>query len=188
MSAIPFRLTPFAATPETLNITGTLAIAKGEIVLTYLLEGDLTDLHLPRPSTCPERRDLLWQTTCLELFVAQAGGDDYWEFNLSPTGDWNVYHLERYRQGLTPEPAYTHLPFQVQRDALQMTLTLRCPLPPALAERPAKPPVQPGGTGLEVGITAVVQATDGTLSYWALNHPGPEADFHHRGGFRIKLP
>jgi len=38
-----------------------------------------------------------------------------------------------------------------------------------------------------VAITAVLQSRDGTCSYWALLHPGPEADFHRREGFALRL-
>ena len=37
------------------------------------------------------------------------------------------------------------------------------------------------------GITTVIQTLDGNLSYWALTHPGPEADFHRRDSFQIDL-
>jgi hypothetical protein len=40
---------------------------------------------------------------------------------------------------------------------------------------------------LELGVTAVLAHQDGQLSYWALHHPASEADFHHRGGFGVRL-
>jgi hypothetical protein len=39
-----------------------------------------------------------------------------------------------------------------------------------------------------VSLTAVIEAADGTLSYWALRHPAPQPDFHHPGGFVLTLP
>ncbi len=192
MTSIPFRLIPFtggspdkgpgcSSFPESLTITGQLHITADTLEIAYQLRGDLAQLSLPAPASPPERRDLLWQTTCLELFLARQGANGYWEFNLSPAGHWNVYRLEGYRQGLTPEPAYQQLPFQVEQHGpgfttQQLTLTLRCPLPPGLR------------SGLEVGITAVIQGSDGGLSYWALHHPAAEADFHHRGGFTLQVP
>jgi hypothetical protein len=197
MSTIPFQLIPFGAGDsapgsgrETLEITGTLAISDGTLQITYRLRGDLGALAIAPPASQPERRDQLWQTTCLEVFLARPGQDDYWEYNLSSAGHWNVYHLDGYRRGLAPEPAYTQLPFQVQYDATQLTLVLQCPLPPAVTEGAlAEPERQQGATRrLELGITAVVQACDGSLSYWALSHPGPEADFHRREGFSLQVP
>jgi hypothetical protein len=187
MTSIPFRLIPFTgsgpgtdpvglSSTESLMINGHLSLTGDTLEVAYQLEGDLAGLHLPAPTGPPERRDLLWQSTCLELFMARQGADGYWEFNLSPAGHWNVYRLEGYRQGLKPEPAYAQLPIQMERHGAQLTLTLRCPLPADLR------------SGMEVGITAVIQRLDGALSYWALHHPTAEADFHHRGGFTLQVP
>jgi hypothetical protein len=224
MTPIPFRLIPFAGDCEasdpgglsiadnftdSLTITGHLSFTEGTLEVAYQLRGDLAQLSLPSPASTPERRDLLWQTTCLELFLARRGADGYWEFNLSPAGHWNVYRLEGYRQGLAPEPAYHQLPLQVQPQeqslaqhqakspAQQLTMTLRCPLPPDVrgnrVETAGETPGETGATaggrpGLEVGITAVIEHSDGRLSYWALHHPAADADFHHRGGFTIQVP
>ena len=76
-------------------------------------------------------------------------------------------------------------------------MTLRCPLPPDVrgkrVERACETVFEPvatatGRPSLEVGITAVIEHSDGRLSYWALHHPAAEADFHHRGGFTIQVP
>ncbi|MBD2423339.1 DOMON-like domain-containing protein [Cyanobium sp. FACHB-13342] len=195
---ICFALVPFAhpsqhsteqgtkVDPPELSIGGHLGLEAGLLELTYILEGDLEQLQIAPAVATPERRDLLWQTTCLELFLARQGAQDYWEFNLSPSGHWNVYHLEGYRQGLRPELAYQELPVQLTRSEHQLLLTLRCPLPPALLP-PNSPPAD-GPGALEIGITAVLEHRDGAIGYWALQHPGAEADFHHRGGFCITLP
>jgi hypothetical protein len=116
----------------------------------------------------------------LEFFLAAAGNSDYWEYNLSPSGDWNVYHLDGYRKGLAEEPAYKQLPLNVMRDDKQLSLSLTCELPPALATPTA-------AAGLEVGVSAVLQSSSGELTYWAVAHPGGAPDFHHREGFCLKL-
>ena len=40
---------------------------------------------------------------------------------------------------------------------------------------------------LEVGIAAVIQSAGGGLTYWALTHPGAQADFHRRDSFQLEL-
>jgi hypothetical protein len=40
---------------------------------------------------------------------------------------------------------------------------------------------------LQVGIAAVIRLAGGGLTYWALTHPGPQADFHRRDGFLVEL-
>ena len=134
----------------------------------YQLSGPCDDLWLPEPAPRPQRLDELWQSTCLECFLARPGEESYWEVNLAPSGHWNVYRLEGYRQGLTPETACSRAPRLERQDpwpavAFQMDLML----PPALAEAPV----------LEVGVTAVIATRGGAISYWALQHPGEQADF-----------
>lgn len=38
------------------------------------------------------------------------------------------------------------------------------------------------------GLSAVVEETDGTKSYWALRHPPGVPDFHHPDCFALELP
>ena len=43
------------------------------------------------------------------------------------------------------------------------------------------------GRPLELAVTAVVELRDGEILYWALTHPGAEADFHRRDGFLLRI-
>lgn len=132
---------------------------------------------LPPATAEPRRRDELWTTTCFELFLAEPGAEPYWEVNLSPSGDWNLYRLSGYRQGLTPEPAISALPFVVERDGSGLALTVSLDLGALpLAGRP-----------LELAVTAVLELRDGDILYWALRHPGEQADFHWREGFELRV-
>ena len=46
-----------------------------------------------------------------------------------------------------------------------------------------------GLTPTRLGLSAVIEETDGTKSYWALRHPpGEKPDFHHPDCFAIELP
>ncbi len=38
-----------------------------------------------------------------------------------------------------------------------------------------------------LGLSAVIEVADGSLSYWALHHPAARADFHNDGGFTLGL-
>ncbi|MEL0340336.1 MAG: hypothetical protein VXA52_09230, partial [Synechococcus sp.] len=75
------------------------------VALDYELLAPADELIWPVAAASPQRRDELWQSTCLELFIAQPNEPRYWEINLAPSGDWNVYRLDGYRQGLQAEPA-----------------------------------------------------------------------------------
>lgn len=190
MSTCSFSLSP--AEPdhavEGLSLTGQIARQQDRLSIRYRLHGPITTVVFPLRSDSPSRRDGLWKSTCFEFFLAVKGMDPYWEYNLSPSGHWNVYRLNGYREALKPEASYECLPFQVQRWPADLQLDLECALPIGIAAT----------AELEVGICAVLahhrdgfippgQLQDG-LSYWALTHPGPEPDFHRRDGFRLILP
>lgn len=193
MSApIPFSLQPFggdaersALELEPLSLVGQLAVERqgstSILSIHYHLLADQSDsptaVLLPEPAALPTRRDGLWQHTCLEAFVADAAADAYWELNMAPSGDWALYRFSGYRAGQEwpPEEA---LPVTITRRADGLELQLRWPLPTELAS----------AAELRLGITAVVEQRNGALSYWALHHPGPEADFHQRDGFSLRWP
>ncbi len=40
---------------------------------------------------------------------------------------------------------------------------------------------------IQLNLTAVIEETDGTKSYWALAHPSGKPDFHHRDCFALQL-
>jgi hypothetical protein len=145
------------------------------------LSGDLAGVVLPPPSEGPPTRaDGLWQHTCFELFLAAEGQAPYWEVNLAPNGAWNLYRLADYRQGLTPVVDRATLPFTVTRTAEALELALDLLLPPELSQTCRPQP-------LRVGVSAVIERQGGALSYWALAHGGPEADFHRREDFLLRL-
>jgi hypothetical protein len=184
----PFQLQPFnapatpqAATPlpaSPLSVAGTIARQGERLHLHYVLDDPTGRLRLAAPAPQPSRRDGLWHTTCLELFLAPVGGEAYWEVNLAPSGDWNLYRLDGYRLGLRPEPAYPHLPVQLQRQEGRLILDLELDLGPIAAPE----------TALAVAVCAVLEEREGAISYWALAHPGADPDFHRRDGFLIQLP
>ncbi|WP_255003787.1 DOMON-like domain-containing protein [Cyanobium sp. HWJ4-Hawea] len=152
----------------------------------YRLEGDLQKILIPDRVQKASRCDNLWQNTCFEWFGAVAGQAPYWECNLSPSGDWNLYRLADYRQALEVDQSAENLGFAVARQENILSLDLSCPLPPALGHAQT----------LELGICAVIKSRRSAkipqnsiidLSYWALAHPGEEADFHNRQGWTLSL-
>ncbi|WP_313534974.1 DOMON-like domain-containing protein [Sphingomonas sp.] len=140
--------------------------------LTYRIVAAPGALRLPERAP-PVRTDGLWRTTCLELFVAE-NSPAYREFNFAPSGPWAAYRFTARREGMAPlampEPPAIRLSGQQEETILSVAL--------------------PGiGTGpLRLGITAVIEETDGTKSYWALRHGGDAPDFHDPDCFVGELP
>lgn len=179
-----FSLRAFGSDPAPLGLQlgGQLERRGDQLAITYQLMGPQTSVVLPTPSTMgtPRRRDGLWEHTCFELFLAAEGLEPYWEVNLAPNGDWNLYRLDGYRRGLAPVGDRDALPFVVRASdpCLELEVNLQLPLELALACRQR---------ALQVGITTVMEHPQGDLTYWALSHGGAEADFHRREDFLLQL-
>lgn len=174
-----FLLKPFPSDeplPD-IQITGIIYRSSNIIAVRYELTGLMAGLVIPSPAAGPSRKHSLWKDTCFELFLGTWTSPRYWEFNISPSGHWNVYRFNDYRQGMQEEPAVTSLPFHIEsrQDGLLVCL-----------EFPADA-IIPADQSVEAAVTAVVKTKDGGMTYWALVHPGQQPDFHRRDGFIIEL-
>lgn len=179
-----FRLVPFVvqggpicpATPA-IEITGMLALEAGALSVLYDLSGAAEQVRYAAISAQPSRKNDLWRTTCFELFVKLPGGSEYWEYNLSPSRDWNAYHFTGYRSQLQPEVHVTGIDIVTEvAQARLASLQARLPLPPSLLNRK-----------LAVGISSVIEDAEGNMHYFALRHSGVKPDFHDPAGFVLSL-
>jgi len=150
----------------------------GKLAVRFVLDAEMAQVVLPplRPSV---RTDELWRHTCFEVFVGLPDSEAYCELNFSPSTEWAMYGFVGYRRGMTP--------IEVRR-------------PPRVAVRPtsrgvvleaithlAELPMPQPGSALRAGAAAVIEETDGRLTYWALTHPSALPDFHHRLGFVLQV-
>ncbi len=184
MSCTGFHLQPFAREPfgddrpsPVLEITGQIARLDNRLSLDFLVAGALAEIDIPAQAGLPLRKDSLWEQTCFEMFVSPKDSSQYWEFNLSPSGHWNVYRFSAYWKGMREETAFASLPFSTSRTDDTFSLSLE--IEPA---RFIKADRQ-----ILVGISAVIRAKDGGTSFWALTHCGSKPDFHDRGSFMVEL-
>lgn len=152
------------------GLTVELAGGRDDLSLIYRVDGAE---HVAWPAwLSPERADNLWTTTCFELFIMPGDGERYTEFNFSPSTRWAAYSFDRYREGM----AVLERDVAPHIERLSDGIDVDCDL---------------GGlpTGaLSVALTAVIEETDGTKSYWALAHPAGKPDFHDPACFVATLP
>jgi hypothetical protein len=174
-----FLLQPFPGTGQLLNIkiAGKIARNANKLAIEYNLVGDSAEITIAPPSATPSRKHQLWEDTCFEFFLGMQNSPRYWEFNLSPAGDWNIYRFDDYRQGMEEETAFSTLPLIVQQQGDSLQLNLDFDLDKIIPKEQA----------LEVAITTVIKRRDGEVTYWALTHQGAEADFHRRDSFILEL-
>ena len=179
MHPIRFLLRPFPGEgyPAGLTIGGSIGRRADALSIRWEVRGDLSEVSIPAAAEAPRRQDRLWEGTCLELFLGTADSGKYWEFNLSPSGDWNVYRFTSYRMDMTEEPAITSLPFDVRGDSEVLILTAEFNTGKIL----------PTGRDLSAAVAAVIGTSDGGKSHWALTHPGPRPDFHRRENITLEF-
>ncbi len=180
MNLLKFSLKPFrnmGPVPD-IAIDGSIGRRANRISVGYALRGDLSELAIPARAAVFERKDRLWDDTCLEFFLGVKGSAEYREFNLSPAGHWNVYRFASCREGMREEPAFASLPFDVRIEP--GTLRLSADLDIGT--------IVPADRTLDAAVCAVVRTKTGDVSHWALAHPGPRPDFHRRDGFTLEIP
>jgi hypothetical protein len=134
----------------------------GGVVATFRVSGDLSRLVLPEPAAAG-RADDLWKTTCFELFV-EGEGATYREFNFSPSTHWAAYEFADYRQPSGNAEAQVEITCSSDPRQLILTANLSSEVP-----NPAR-----------VGLSAVIEETDGVLRYWAAAFAPGKPDFHAR--------
>ena len=174
----PLTLHPDCRCDAVEGIAIELGLAHGAMVLQYLVTGTIADVVVP-PLSAPERTDGLWRRTCFEAFARRAGEDAYFEFNFSPSTEWAAYAFDAYRQGMAPALDAGEPDIQVRSGPARLDLTARMSLQRFQGLAP--------GAAAEFGFCAVIEETNGRLSYWALAHPRGKPDFHHGDGFACIL-
>ena len=150
----------------------------GALRLRYFLDGEIDRIALP-PRGAARRAERLWQHTCFEAFVARRDARAYCELNFSPSEEWAAFGFSAYREGMSPislqrDPS---IAVSVSEDRLALDAIVGPEILLAL----------PGASSPRLALSAVVEETDGRLSYWELTHPAERPDFHHRDGFVMPL-
>jgi hypothetical protein len=147
----------------------------GSLMLTYIVAGKIGDLLMPA-AAAPARTSELWRRTCFEAFVRTATGDGYYEFNFAPSTQWAAYRFDGHREGMR-----TAAEIGAPRIAVESTgdrYTLQAAL--ELNEFSSV-------SSWRLGLSAVIEETNGRKSYWALAHPPGAPDFHHSDCFAGEL-
>ena len=146
--------------------------------VTYALTGDITRLRIPPPGP-PRRAEGLWQHTCFEVFIAEKGQLTYYEFNFSPSGEWAAYEFKGYRDGgsIADDGLDPKIALRSAANSLELEAIVRLDRLQASSSQ----------TPLRMGLSTVIEETDGAFSYWALKHRPGKPDFHHPDSFALEL-
>ena len=155
------------------SMTCSIARRGSRVRAQFQLEG-IADLAPASPSAGSSRKNELWRATCFELFIAPRFEDAYLELNAAPSGDWNAYLFDRYRESMREAPIK---PLRIKMEPNRFLL-----------EADLEPLSFLNGVEWEVGISAVLsRLTPARVEYWALEHKAAQPDFHFRGAFLVPL-
>ena len=177
---MPYTLTahPDYPAPSDFEVEVDIDPEGNGLSLIYALVGNDREV-LIQPGRDGGRHDALWKHTCFEVFVRCGADQRYVELNFAPTGEWAAYTFECYRDGMR------NLPIAGQRFAFRGS---------------RKPWWETGrwwsfNTGdilnpnddWHIGLAAVIEAKDGSRSYWALEHAPGAPDFHNPACFKLRF-
>jgi len=173
--------------------------------LVFTLRGPTTAIRWPEPLApgAARRADGLWRHTCFEAFAtapgaAGAASGPYLEFNFAPSGAWAAYRFDGYRAGMRNEPLPLEPRVTIHDRDGERRIEIACPWPAPLAGGAHEGAESGGGADrgmgpraqasrIRLGLSAVLEAADGSLSYWALRHPPGRPDFHNAAGFQLEV-
>lgn len=142
------------------SIDAELERLPGGAIATFRVTGEISKLVIPPPAE-PQQTDELWRTTCFELFLASEGAR-YREFNFSPSGQWAAYEFDGYRAGMRNAPADIETELYQTKNDLYFSAKIHAEFPnPVL-----------------VGLTVVIEESDGAVSYWSTAFAPGKPDFH----------
>lgn len=173
----PFQLMPHPANEQDFPGTIFCKIKKSEsaLDLSYSINGNLDQIRWQKPQR-PQQGHELWQHTCLEAFIGIAGNSAYWEYNFSPSLQWDKLCFSNYRQTSSSHaegPGEPRLRRQDLAHCFELTASI--------------PLLQLSDQSLELGISAIIETIHGQKLYFALRHEEPKPDFHQRSCFTIQI-
>lgn len=179
MTHSTFSLMPFPdLNIPKIQISGKISRQRSAIEIHYNVTGDVASIRFPQAQSTPQRRHDLWTATCFEFFIAIPDQPQYWEYNVSPSGDWNVYRMDAYRRiGFREEPSIQNLSVDVSPQKEHVAVVACADLDPLAS----------AAETIQIGVACVMQTEDGHETYWALTHPNSQADFHLRDSFTLAL-
>jgi hypothetical protein len=174
-----FEIIPFQDNNLIESIRGKFETCEKQIIISYQVIGKISEVCWPEKTASPTRQFGLWEHTCLEFFIGAAASPNYWEFNLSPGGNWNCFSLSDVRTDMQESETLvlSSVECEIKEDVATCTALIHCD-DMVLSD-------------IRIGISAVIEHTSGFF-YYALAHcaNGEKArrpDFHARENHLLLL-
>jgi hypothetical protein len=156
-----FEIIPFQDNNLIESIRGEFEIRERQIVINFQLDGKISEVYWPEKDESSGRQFGLWEHTCLEFFIGPENSSHYWEFNLSPSGNWNCFSFSDLRTDMQESEALvlSSVAGEVEENTATCTALIHC-------DDLVREMVL---SGIRIGISAVIEHTSGFF-YYALAH------------------
>lgn len=163
-----------------LLVTASAELSESSLFLQYEIDApQAVNIVWPKSNSASgvlsesQRKDELWKTTCLEAFLLFED-KSYIELNFSPSGDWNAYRFDSYREGMKRE---TRIGQMTEFKSSPYQLSVKVELAQAVN----------ASQNFRLGLTCVIETDGGERSYWSLKHVGEKPDFHDSRGHILEM-
>jgi hypothetical protein len=183
---VPFPL-PADALAGNIEIWVNAEVIEQNLHLRFRLEAkspaEFAEIKIPVSTNRAQRKKDLWKETCFECFIPAPQSNAYVEFNGSPSGDWNLFAFQTYRDRAVEFELNAELqPKQSVINRRDGHLESAWSIPLAAIHRGFLS-VGAQSAGFErIGITLVLKVGE-ECTYWALKHDGGKPDFHLASSF-----
>ena len=159
------------------KIIGDIVKDKNFLKIRYYIIGKLENISISKFKKDQERKFCLWEDTCFELFIKSKKQNGYWEFNFSPSTDWNAFRFIEYRKDIKEEMQIDEIKVfrKLSESNLQVDVIIDLAKIKQLDEK------------LELAISAIVKDKDDKIYHFALIHNKDEPDFHDPNSFNFIL-
>ena len=153
------------------TVKATIKLHENNLTLEYQVLGDLSHYHFPK-QTKQERANNLWLDTTFELFIAPVGSDEYWELNIAPSTQWNLYHFTSYKEGMKESNIIStpSIKTYVQHDKYRLTFN-------------ATVAHEHFDQALQINLCTILLDQNGVRHFYSIERREGDVDFHDRGGF-----
>lgn len=141
------------------------------ISFSYEITGEVNNILWASEVNSPKQKDELWTSTCIELFVAQANGKKYMEWNVSPTHDWANYKFNLYRERDNQSEV-------VIKPTISKTIMSEKTINIEFILQVGELALFLGDKPWEFYPSVILKLKDESFSYWAIQHLSDEPDFH----------
>jgi len=167
-----FKLTSFEGNNNFNFITNLKIVDNHSVSIEYYISGKIDTIQIPEIQKTPQRKDFLWQNTCFEFFIADAKKTNYYEINISPSGDWNFFEMDDYRVGKRESNLINDIKIDFNKNTKIIKLIANITFQKVFFTPDTL-----------INISSVIINLKNETSYWSINHKNTKPDFHFKNNF-----